>query len=218
MEKDYALGIIDAQRGFMPAEEGERLQVAGFGELPIQDGAATVPAINRLLEQAATNDIPVFTTQDWHPQGTAHFAPEPNFNTTWPVHCVATTPGAELHPEITVPEQADVFYKGAEILERGEDDTSYSGYNALRFVDDQKLPEWLQERAVTKVILGGLALDYCVKATALDLRQQADLEVVIAVDATKPVAQDTGLAAIKEMEQAGITFATTDEIIRMLTQ
>jgi nicotinamidase/pyrazinamidase len=217
MEK-LALGIIDAQRGFMPLEEGMRLGVEGFGELPIQDGARIVPHINRLLRQAADANIPMFTTQDWHPQGTAHFAAEPNFMTTWPPHCVGNTSGAELHPEIVVPDTADVFYKGAEILDRGEDDTSYSGYNAFRFTDDQKLPEWLNERAITKVILGGLALDYCVKATALDLRNQGKLDVVITVDATRPVAQETGLAAIKEMEAAGITFATTDEAIRMITQ
>jgi nicotinamidase/pyrazinamidase len=218
MEKNYALGIIDAQRGFMPAEEGERLNVTGFGELPIQDGDTIVADVNRLLEEAVANNIATFTTQDWHPQGTAHFAVEPNFNTTWPPHCIGNTTGAELHPDITVPDQTDVFYKGAELLDRGEDDTSYSGYNAQRFIDDQQLPDWLNERAITNVILGGLALDYCVKATALDLRQKVNLEVVVAIDATKPVAQDTGLAAIKEMEKAGVTFATTDEITRMLNQ
>lgn len=135
-----ALGIIDAQRGFMPGIEGQRLGIAGFGELPINDGQLIVPRINALIGKFATEEWNIFTTQDWHPLGTAHFDSAPNYKTTWPTHCVGNTPGAALHPQVSLPDTAARFYKGAELLPRGEDDTSYSGYNARRFTDDVELP------------------------------------------------------------------------------
>lgn len=212
-----ALGIIDAQRGFMPAEEGERLGLPGFGELGVNNGERIVPKINALLGAFAVRNLPTFTTQDWHPVDTAHFADEPNFNTSWPVHCVAYTEGAKIHPGINLPENSTAFYKGREKLERGEDDTSYSGFNAIRFSDDLELPVWLERKQVTTVALGGLALDYCVKATALDLRQKMGLDVIVIADTTAPVAQETGLQAIDELEASGVQIATTDEILRKLT-
>ncbi len=204
-----ALGIIDAQRGFMPAEEGDRLALPGFGELPVRHGNRIIPHLNALIRQVDT----VFTTQDFHPAETAHFAEEPNFTTTWPVHCVGGTPGAELHPELRIGTKAERFYKGSEVLERGEDDTSYSGYNARAFDDDKPLPEWLKEQGVTEVILGGLALDYCVRATGLDLRNLLGIDVTLVTDATEPVAQETGLTAIDELEASGVHFETTEEIL-----
>lgn len=215
MEK-IALGIIDAQRGFMPAEEGERLGLPGFGELGVANGERIVPRLNTLLGTFALRGLPTFTTQDWHPVGTAHFAAEPNFNTTWPEHCVAETAGAALHPDLKLNDDTKKFYKGAEKLEKGEDDTSYSGMNAFRFTDDLWLPNWLKEDQVTAVALGGLALDYCVKATALDLKQKMGLDVIVVIDATAPVAQETGLAALDELEKNDVRFATTDELLKEL--
>lgn len=210
-----ALGIIDAQRGFMPAEEGERLGLPGFGELGVPGGAETVPSINNLLGAFAAKNAYIFTTQDWHPTETAHFATEPDFNTTWPVHCVAETPGAEIHPEIKA-DTADAFIKGDEPLEDGSDDDSYSGFNAHRPTDMIDLPKILREKNVETVVLGGLALDHCVKATALDLKQAMGLDVTIVSDATAPVTPETGRAAIEELEAAGIRFATTAEILEQL--
>lgn len=208
---NIALGIIDAQRGFMPAEEGERLNQPGFGELPVRDGERIIPHLNALVMQVEQ----VFTTQDFHPENTAHFGDEPNFETTWPVHCVGGTPGAELHPELELA-GAERFYKGAEVLERGEDDTSYSGFNARRFTDEKPLPEWLRDNKITEVVLGGLALDYCVRATALDLRNNMNLDVTLVTDATEPVDQTTGLRTIDELEAAGVKFETTEQILERL--
>ncbi len=213
--KEYAFGLIDAQRGFMPADEGERLQVEGFGQLPVPQGERIVANVNRLLGAFAMHDLPTFTTQDWHPYETGHFADEPDYVNTWPRHCVAGTPGAELHPGIAVPDTTERFYKGFVPLDEGDQDNSYTGFLGFnkRF---ERLPEWLEKQGVRHVVLGGLALDYCLKATALDLRQQLGLNVVVAVDTTHPVTQDTGILAIREMERAGIQFAATDEIVRHL--
>ncbi|MDB5164275.1 MAG: isochorismatase hydrolase, nicotinamidase/pyrazinamidase [Candidatus Saccharibacteria bacterium] len=218
MNHPTALGIIDAQRGFMPASEGERLDVPGFGELPIMEGEHIVPYLNTLLGAFSLRGMDIFTTQDWHPERTAHFAldgNEPNFMTTWPPHCRANTPGAELHPEIIVPKLAVAFKKGQEELTDGALDTSYTGLNGVN-ERGQNLEHWLRQRGTRAVLLGGLALDYCVKATALDLRTKLGLDVTIAVDATESVAQPTGLKAIDELEAAGVHFVTTDEYLRKL--
>jgi nicotinamidase/pyrazinamidase len=212
----YAFGLIDAQRGFMPEGEGERLGVEGFGELPIPQGEQIVPRVNKLLADFAMRGLPTFTTQDWHPYETGHFADEPNYVDTWPRHCVAGTPGAELHPGIVVPNATERFYKGFIPLQLGDADNSYTGMLGFnkRF---EQLPTWLEKQGITTVVLGGLALDYCLKATALDLRKTG-LEVVTITDATEPVTQETGIHAIDELEAAGITFATTEELLEKLAK
>ena len=210
-----AFGLIDAQRGFMPAEEGERINIGGIGELPITDGQKIVPKVNALLAAFAMNAHETFTTQDWHPHQTAHFSEEPNYNTTWPRHCVANTPGAKLHPAIIIPTTTEAFKKGNESLENGAEDTSYTGYNG---VDEsgESLADWLREKHVTELYLGGLALDYCVKATALDVRQKMGIEVTVVEDATKAVAEETARTSIDELAAAGVQFITTKELLERI--
>ena len=216
MNKNIAFGLIYAQRGFMPAEEGKRLGLPGFGELGVPNGERIVPRVNELLAQAALNNLVTFTTQDWHPKDTAHFSAEPNFNTTWPMHCVADTPGAELNPEIVLPKGTKRIIKGTEVLLNGEDDTSYSGLNGRDPETGQTTQEFLEENGVKIVILGGLALDYCVKETALDFKKKLGLQVAVVTDATQPVAQETGLSAIDELEKAGVKLITTDQALKYM--
>ena len=207
-----AVGIIDAQRGFMPSTEGQRLGVPGFGELPVANGEQIVPSVNRLLGAFATRGYMTFTTQDWHPAETAHFSSQPDFTTTWPVHCVGGTPGAELHPGVVVPASTVRIRKGMERLERGEDDRSYSGYYGM---DDggEYLGNILRQRGITRVVLGGLALDYCVGRTALDLRTKLGLDVTVAIDATRGISDASVGAMLGQFEATGIKVATTDEIL-----
>lgn len=211
-----AFGVIDAQRGFMPTSEGIRLGEQGFGELPVDGGERTVPYLNRLLAAYALRGHLTFTTQDWHPAQTAHFDQEPDYTTTWPVHCVGGTPGAELHPELSVPTSTVAFKKGMEALHRGEDDNSYSGYNGK---DDEGrlLGDVLRQRGVTQVALGGLALDYCVGKTALDIRTKLGIDVVVAIDATEGIADASMKTMLQQFDQTGIRTATTNEILEQLT-
>lgn len=218
-EQQKALGIIDAQRGFMPAAEGQRLQQPGFGELPVENGQDIVLPVNRLLNAYAENHLQTFTTQDWHPSKTAHFAEEPNFTTTWPKHCVAGTDGAKLHPELELPEFNIRFVKGFEALLRGEDDTSYSGFYAqAENIDQTALPHFLQGRGIKEVVLGGLALDYCVGKTALDLRTRIGMEVTVAIDATRGIADESQAAMLEELGAVGIKIATVAEILETIEE
>ena len=198
-----AYGIIDAQSGFMPAH----VAVAGTGELGVSEGDLIIPVVNRLTQYALDQSWHVFTTQDWHPAQTAHFSATPNFTTTWPVHCVAGTAGAAIHPEIVVPAGATPFHKGMDVLSDGADDTSYSGYNGLT------LPAWLAQHQLTQVYLVGLAFDYCVGSTALDLAQQCGVAVHVIVDATRPVAIASQQMMLARMAAAGVTVITMNEVV-----
>ncbi|MDB5184991.1 MAG: isochorismatase hydrolase, nicotinamidase/pyrazinamidase [Candidatus Saccharibacteria bacterium] len=211
-----AIGLIDVQRGFMPAEEGQRLETHGFGELPVPEGEQVIPALNRLVGAYAAAGAGVFTTQDWHPHVTAHFSDQPNFTTTWPKHCVDGTPGAELHPGLVLPGRHIRFIKGFEPLERGEDDLSYSGYYAEDPTTGHSLPDWLTARDIKTVILGGLALDYCVGETALDLRQKLGLEVIVALDGTRGIAEDSNASMLARFEEAGVLLSTTEALVNQL--
>lgn len=213
--KEIAFGIIDAQRGFMPASEGEVLDRAGFGELPVTDGQRIVPVVKRLLRAVGSPNT--FTTQDWHPKETAHFSDNPDFVTNWPVHCVQNTSGAELHPDIESALMPSVtrFYKGQERLEDGKDDLSYSGYYS-KTPEGLTLPDWLDGNGMTHVVLGGLALDYCVGKTALDLRNKLGLEVTVVLDATRGIADPSTDAILEAFSESGVQTAQSHEVLGMM--
>lgn len=204
-----AVGAIEATRSFMPKEEGIRLGLPGFGELPAPEGQEVVGPINDLFQAYARAGQDVFTTQDWHPEHTAH-------HDTWGRHGVANTPGAELHPEILVPPNRIRFIKGMEELKLGEEDLSYSGYYAIEPVTGKTLPEVLDERGVKEVALSGLVLDVCVGLTAVDIREKMGLDVVVALNATRSLAQDSERAMLELFKQLGIQTATTTELIQQL--
>lgn len=182
---DKALVIVDMQRGFMPASEGERLDLPGFGELAVEGGHLIVPNVNKLTKAFRRDHLPIATTQDWHPEETAHFSDEPNYVDTWPRHCVAHTSGALLHPDLLVAKTSigTRFYKGDTPCESPVDDDSYSGANSYHIpgsdswsrltseLSDDKieklgikaperilLPDWLRKCGATTIYVVGLAL------------------------------------------------------------
>ena len=213
--RHIALGVIDVQPGFMPAEEGVRLGLPGFGELPVPGGQEIVPKVNRLMAAFAAAGHPVFTTQDFHPRETAHFSDAPDYETTWPVHCVGGTPGAELHPGLVVPEGAMRLKKGTTALRPGEPDNSYSGYNG-RGEYGERLSGYLSKHDVRHVALTGLALDYCVGKTALDLRLREGLDVTVVLDATRGIADESVRDMLAQFALHGIKTTTADELLAQL--
>ncbi len=215
-----ALIIVDAQRGFMPAHEGQKLQAEGFGELPVNGGEQIVPAINALTEACLETSTPVVTTQDWHPKETAHFATEPNYINTWPVHCVADTPGAQLHPELiaaTKQTGIEAFKKGAEQARTPQEDTSYTGYLAKNEAG-QTLPEVLKKHRVSTLYVVGLALGdgnehpLCVDSTALDFAKRG-YDVTVLTDAVEAVLPENRALCFKNLGKAGVRLATTAEAL-----
>jgi nicotinamidase/pyrazinamidase len=183
-----AIIVVDVQNDF--ADPAGGLSVAG--------GADVVPPLNREVARARASGALVVYTQDWHPPSTAHFAKDGGI---WPVHCVAGSWGAELHPGLIV--DGPIVRKGA----NGED--GYSGFTMRDPTTGAEAPTeleaLLQEHGARRVIVGGLATDYCVKATALDARRLGHPTSVLA-DAIRPVdlAAGDGERALAEMAASGV--------------
>jgi nicotinamidase/pyrazinamidase len=153
-EPGTALVVVDVQNDFAdPA-----------GSLAVSGGPEVVAAANAEIEAATAAGAPVVYTQDWHPPDTPHFAKDGG---TWPVHCVQDSWGAALHPELVV--RGEVVRKG----EHGED--GYSGFTMRDPVSGATVPtrlaELLRERGAERLVVLGLATDYCVRATALEGRE-----------------------------------------------
>jgi nicotinamidase/pyrazinamidase len=146
-----ALIVVDCQNDFAdPA-----------GSLYVRGGENVVAAVNAEVVRALAAGAFVVYTQDWHPESTPHFAKDGGI---WPVHCVGGTWGAEFHPRLLV--AGPVVRKGAS----GED--GYSGFTMRDPETGETTPtemeDLLRAAGSTRVVVTGLALDYCVKATALD--------------------------------------------------
>ncbi len=187
-----ALLIVDLQNDFADP----------LGGLAVHGGANLVPIINAEIAMARSAEATIVFTQDWHPESTPHFAKDGG---TWPVHCVADTWGAELHPDVD-PEAAAAaprVRKGA----NGED--GYSGFTMRNPTTGETTPTVLEgllrDAAIERVVACGLATDYCVKATALDA-VRLGFETAVLLDAMRPVELNPGdeQQAIAEMSAAGV--------------
>jgi nicotinamidase/pyrazinamidase len=183
-----ALIVVDVQNDF--ADPAGSLYVTRGEEIP--------SLVNEEVAAAVEAGSPVVYTQDWHPPSTPHFEKDGGI---WPVHCVAGTWGAELHPDLRV--QGDRVRKGT----GGED--GYSGFT----VQDPRTGErhatelegLLRDAGADGVVIVGLATDYCVKATALDAAAKGFRAVVLATDIRAvDLAVGDGDRAIDEMRRAGV--------------
>jgi nicotinamidase/pyrazinamidase len=186
-----ALVVVDVQNDFADPR----------GSLYVRDGESVVSIVNREAKAARTGGALVVTTQDWHPAVTPHFAKDGGI---WPVHCVAESWGAELHPDLDV-EGAGRILKGS----GGED--GYSGFSMVHPVTGDKsttgLDETLRSRGIERVVVLGLATDYCVKETALDaVRLGYDTTVIL--DGVRPVEREPGdgQRAVDAMADAGVAL------------
>lgn len=185
-----ALVVVDVQRDFC---EG--------GNLPVPGGEAAAAAISDLIDAAGDAYATVVATRDWHVDPGDHFASDgtaPDFAATWPVHCVAGTPGAEWHPDLHLPD--DVV-----VVSKGEHEAAYSGFEG-RTSDGRALDSFLRDAGITAVDVVGIATSYCVRATALDAVGAGFATRVLA-----PLTADVDPAAtpstLEELRRAGVTIA-----------
>jgi len=187
-----ALLIVDVQNDFC----------AG-GALEVAHGNDVIPVLNRLAAYMSALGFPVYASRDWHPASSHHF--EINGG-RWPVHCVAGTEGARLHPDLDLPPGTLIVTKGVLPDEEGYSD--FEGEIAGR----GSLLADLRARGVTDLIVGGLATDYCVRATALDARKNG-FGVTVVTDAVRAVDVKAGDGdrALEEMKSAGVRLALAKE-------
>jgi nicotinate phosphoribosyltransferase len=187
-----ALMIVDLQNDFCSG-----------GALAVPDGDDVIPILNRMGERFASKGRRVYASRDWHPPDTTHFK---KYGGPWPVHCVAGSSGAEFRPDLRLPADTVVISKGQD-----RNDAGYSAFEAetdqgVRVVDD------LRRRGISELFIGGLATDYCVRATTLDARR-AGFRVTVLTDAIAGIAADTTGHAFEEMREAGAVLVPAASLL-----
>ena len=186
-DEKTAVIVVDVQNDFADPE----------GSLYVPDGEKTIRFVNEQVARAQGAGALVVYTQDWHPESTPHFQKDGG---VWPVHCVMGTWGAEFHPGLEV--VGPVVRKGS----NGED--GYSGFTMRDPISGEDRPtaleSMLRDHAVTRVVVTGLATDYCVRGTVLDACRLG-LETTVLTDAVAAVElhEGDGAHALSEMAEAG---------------
>ena len=187
-----ALIVVDVQNDFAHPE----------GSLFVRGAGAVIPRINEEMRKAVGRGASVFLTQDWHPARTPHFETDGG---VWPVHCVAGTWGAEFHEGLEAGD-APVVRKG------GDGGDGYSGFSVRDAESGEAretgLREMLEEAGARRVVVVGLATDYCVKATVLDaVGLGYGATVLRGCIAAVDLEAGDGEAALGEMEAAGASIS-----------
>ena len=200
-----ALIIVDPQNDFLPG-----------GALPVPHGDEVIPLANELQRRFEL----VVATQDWHPPDHGSFAAnhpgkkpgdrimlDGTEQILWPVHCVQNTHGAEFATEFDTSRVAHVFHKGIDPMI-----DSYSTFFDNAHRRETGLADYLKKRAINEIYLMGLALDYCVKYSALDARQLG-LSTRVILDGCRGIELEAGDIgrALDEMKRAGaVLLKSTD--------
>jgi nicotinamidase/pyrazinamidase len=182
-----ALIIVDVQNDFC---EGGSLAVAG--------GAAVARGITSLLAKPDHGYDHVVATKDFHIDPGGHFADEPDYAKSWPVHCVAGSSGSQFHPELDTAQIEATFRKGAHAA-------AYSGFEGA---DDDGTPlaAWLRDRDVDQVDVVGIATDYCVRSTAADAVANG-FGTRVLLGLTAGVAPGSTSEAIESLRGTGVDVA-----------
>ncbi|GAA3295660.1 nicotinamidase [Arthrobacter citreus] len=199
-----ALIVVDVQNDFC---EG--------GSLAVPGGTDTASEITDYIETTLGRYDVIAATQDWHIEPGPHFSDTPDYKDSWPVHCVAGSTGASLHPDLDA-EHIDAFFR------KGQYEAAYSGFEGVLAPEDEvptgdldaaavppdpaetvSLDDWLRENDVEEVVIVGLAADYCVRATALDAIA-AGYDTYVIPDLCRGIDRAGTRAALAELEDAGV--------------
>lgn len=186
-----ALIVVDVQNDFLPG-----------GRLPVGDGLEVIPVINRLIPQFKH----VFFTRDWHPPDHISFSEFPQYvDKSWPPHAVMDTPGAQIHPDLHLPENPRIVDKGA--------DAQKEAYSAFQGTDFE---ERLRSLEIQRLFVCGLATDYCVRHTTLDALSRR-FKTVLIEDAIRGVDNPPGSAAeaIREMYATGAQIVNSEDLLQI---
>lgn len=202
-----SLIVVDVQNDFL---EG--------GNLEVKDSNKIIPVINDMIEKG--NFDYIIFTKDWHPSDHKSFASQyedknifdiVNLNgieqVLWPDHCVQNTPGSYIHNEIIIGKpNSYIFKKGM-----NPDVDSYSAFYDNDHKSSTGLSEFLKSKDVTKTVICGLAMDFCVKYTAIDSVNEG-FDTTLVLDATQSIDNDKG-SHLEEMKNNGIRFEYSEKFI-----
>ena len=179
LRRGDALVIVDLQKDFLPG-----------GSLAVPHGEEVVPVLNRILALIQSNGLPVYATRDWHPAGHCSFKKQGG---PWPPHCVIATQGAQFADDLRLPPSAVILSKGTRL-----DEDAYSGFQGT------DLDQTLRKQGIDRLLIGGLATDYCVLNTVRDALKHG-YKVLLLQDAVRAVNvhPDDGKKAEEEMTRLG---------------
>lgn len=183
-----ALVLVDVQRDFLPG-----------GHLGVPDGDQVIAPLNSAVRLFQNHDLPVVATRDWHPLNHCSFEPQGG---PWPQHCVQHTQGADWAPQLQLPDDVIVISKGDTATQE-----AYSGFQGTDLADR------LHHRQVRRLVIGGLATDYCVLQTVLDARAQG-FEALVLKDAIRAVNVSPGddEKALERMRGAGARLTRSQDL------
>jgi nicotinamidase/pyrazinamidase len=184
LSENNALIIVDVQRDFCPG-----------GALPVPAGDQVVPVLNEYIKLFQAAKAKVFATRDWHPPNHISFKA---YGGPWPPHCIQRSRGAKFHPDLKLPADTSIISKATDPYRE-----SYSGF------DGTKLGDALKKMGATRVFVGGLATDYCVKNTVLDAIERG-FETALLMDASRGINVNPSDVdkAIDEMAAKGASKVT----------
>lgn len=172
------------------------------GSMAVDGGGDVARGISAHLAAHASDYDLVVATRDFHIDPGDHFSDDPDFVDSWPPHCVADTPGASFHPGLDVTRLDHVVSKG-------EHEAAYSGFEGTTDAGTT-LADLLAEHGITSVVIGGLATDHCVRATALDAVDN-DLSTTVDLSLAAGVAAETTASALEELREAGVSLHNAQE-------
>jgi len=188
LDRHTALVVVDVQRDFCPG-----------GALAVPDGDKVVPVLNEYVKRFREARAPIIFTRDWHPHDHSSFKAQGG---PWPPHCVQNSDGAKFHPNLVVPPEGEIVSKA------DKKDEAYS------FFQGTNLASKMHERGITRLLIGGLATDYCVKETVLDGLKNG-FEVFLLDDASRGVnvnPRDAEFAS-REMVARGAKRITLSDLV-----
>ena len=185
-----ALIVVDMQNDFLPG-----------GSQAVKGGDEILAPLNQYIAAAEREGLPVFATRDWHPPDHSSFKEQGG---AWPPHCVAGSEGVKFAPKLSLPESGVVISKGTAIEKE-----AYSGFEGT------DLDERLRSAGIRRVLIGGLATDYCVLNTVKDAVNQG-YEVLLLEDAIAAVNvnPEDGKDAIDEMISLGAVPISIEMILK----
>lgn len=187
IDKHTALVVVDVQKDFCPG-----------GALAVREGDKVVPVLNKYIEKFRKAGAPIIFTRDWHPSSHSSFRDQGG---PWPQHCIRNTQGAKFHPDLAKPRPEEIVSKA------DKKDEAYS------FFQGTELAGKLRQRGIRRLLVGGLATDYCVKETVLDGLKYG-FEVYHLDDASRGVnvKPDDSERALQEMTAKGAKRITLQDL------
>jgi len=192
-QRGDALIVVDLQNDFLPG-----------GALAVPEGDRIILPLNDIIQKFRNENLPLFFTRDWHPPHHSSFLESGG---SWPVHCVKDTKGAAFASSLNVPDGAVIISKALE-----PDTDEYSGLKGFDG-DGNRLDEILKRENIRRIVIGGLATDYCVLNTVLNALDLG-CDVYVLTDAVRAVnvKPDDGSRAFQDMTERGTRFLTSESI------